>query len=592
MRRAPLPTTRLRAELLEDRNTPSNTATAYLATDLVSDQPGVAPVTDPTLVNAWGISLSQTGGAFWVSSNGKDLSELYGGDVTTKGVTSPISQPFKVAIPGGAPTGQVFNNTGSKTDFMVTDGTNSKTAVFIFASEAGEITGWNPGVGIVAGANPPSKTAEVGFPSSDNAVYKGLALAQVGSANFLYAADFHNDKIDVIDGQFHQVTLGKNGFETFTDPNLPHGYAPFNVAAINGKLYVSYAKQDADQHDDVAGHGHGFIDVFETNGHFDGRLVSRGDLNSPWGMVQAPPGFGEFAGDLLVGNFGDGRIHAYDLMTGKEQGTLSESPGHPLVIDGLWGLAFGNGVSAGDANSLYYAAGPDNEAHGLFGRITANPAGTNPVSAKLVGSDLVITGSRDNDHVEVELAQGGQVVVEAGEQRIGQFDLSALATIRFNGFAGDDVLVVDPRIDVTVIADGGAGDDVLIGGGGNNILLGNAGNDLLVGGPGRDILIGGDGQDALFGRGGDDILIGGRTSHDAKPDELLQILGVWASPTMSYNDRVSAIRSGTGGVPALNSTTVFDDGVRDDLFGGQGQDWFIGQLPDVLHGRQPNEQIN
>src|SRR5262249_55768668 len=152
---------------------------------------------------------------------------------------------------------------------------------------------------------------------------------------------FHNGKIDVLDGGFKQVTLGTNGFESFTDPNLPSGYAPFGIAAINGKLYVSYAKQDADQHDDVAGRGHGFIDIFETNGHFDGRLVSRGGLNSPWGMVLAPSTFGQFGGDLLVGNFGDGRIHAYDPTSGMELGTLSTSRGHPLVIDGLWGLAFG-----------------------------------------------------------------------------------------------------------------------------------------------------------------------------------------------------------------------------------------------------------
>jgi uncharacterized protein (TIGR03118 family) len=586
MRRAPLSSARLRTELLEDRNTPSGNATAFLATDLVADQPGIAPVTDPTLVNPWGIALNPNG-AFWISANGANLSEVYTGDVNG----STIAQPFKVTTPGGDPTGQVFNNTGSKTDFTVTDGTTSGVAAFIFASETGVISAWNPNVGVVNNVRP-SRTAEVGFTSPDNAVYKGLALAQVGSANFLYAADFHNNKIDVIDGQFNQVTLGKNGFETFTDPNLPSGYAPFNVALIGGKLYVSYAKQDADQHDDVAGHGHGFVDVFETNGHFDRRLISRGDLNSPWGMVQATANFGDFSNDLLVGNFGDGRIHAYDLTTGNEVGTLDESPGHPLVIDGLWGLAFGAGRGVGDPNALYFAAGPDNEAHGEFGKITAHPAGTNPVSAVLTGSDLVITGSRDNDHVEVELARGGQVVVEAGGDRIGTFDLSAVGTIHFSGLGGNDVFKVDPRIDVTVIADGGAGNDVLVGGGGNNILLGGPGNDVLVGGPGRDLLIGGDGRDVLFGRGGDDILIGGSTSHDGKPAELLQILTAWTAPGVSYNDRVAAIRSGANGVPKLDSTTVTDDGVRDDLFGGPGQDWFIGQLPDVLHGRQANEQIN
>jgi uncharacterized protein (TIGR03118 family) len=574
----------LRLEALEDRCNPS---TAFLATDLISDQPGVAPVTDPTLVNAWGISFGP-GSPFWVSSNGSDLSEIYGGDVNG----SPITQPFKVAIPHGAPTGQVFNGTGSTTDFTVTDGTNSGTAVFLFASEAGFITGWNPAVGVPPGGRPPSLTAEVGFPAPDGAVYKGLALSKVGAANFLYAADFHNGKIDVIDGTFHKVTLGTNGFETFTDPNLPAGYAPFNVAAINGKLYVSYAKQDDAKHDDVPGHGHGFVDVFETNGHFDGRLISRGDLNSPWAMVLAPSTFGDFGGALLVGNFGDGRINAYDPATGRDLGVLSESPGHPLVIDGLWGLAFGNGRGAGDATSLYYAAGPDHESHGLFGKITANPAGTNPVSVKLTGSDLVITGSRDNDRVEVELSHDGtQIVVEAGDHQIGRFDAAAVGTIHFNGFAGDDVFVVDPGISATVIADGGAGNDILVGGGGNNILLGNAGDDTLIGGAGRDILIGGDGKDRLFGRGNDDILIGGRTDYDANQQALLQILAAW-NTNDSYANRVAAIRSGANGVPKLDSTTVHDDGVRDDLFGGPGLDWFFATGPDVLHDRLPNEQVN
>jgi uncharacterized protein (TIGR03118 family) len=574
---------------LEDRCTPSNTATSYIATDLISDQPGVAPVTDPTLVNAWGISLSPNGGAFWVSANGTDLSQVYGGDF--KG--SPITQPFKVSIPGGEPTGQVFNGTGSTTDFSITDGTNTKPAVFIFASESGMITAWNPNVGIAAGANPPSLTAEVGFAAPDGAVYKGLALGQVNGANFLYATDFHNNKIDVIDGSFHKVTLGTNGFESFTDPNLPAGYAPFNIANIGGKLYVSYAKQDGAAHDDVAGHGHGFIDVFEMNGHFDMRLVSKGDLNSPWGMVQAPAGFGDFSNDLLVGNFGDGLIHAYDPSTGQELGTLSESHGHPLVIDGLWGLAFGNGKTAGDATSLYFAAGPDDEAHGLFGKITANAAGTNPVTVTQTGDDLSITGSRDDDQVFVVMNHSGtKINVIAGGQQIGQFDPTTVGTIHFNGFAGNDLFFVDPQITATVIADGGAGNDILFGGGGNNILIGGTGNDQLIGGTGRDILIGGDGMDKLFGNGNDDILIGGSTAYDADSASLLQILGVWTG-TGSYATRIAALKAGTGGVPALNTTTVTDDGVADLLVGGNGLDWFFGStMTDFFVGKSSVEQVN
>jgi uncharacterized protein (TIGR03118 family) len=581
-RRTSLPTLRLRPgiEQLEDRSNPS---TAYLATDLISDQPGVGLITDPTLINAWGISMSPTS-PFWVSSNGADLSEVYSGDVGG----SALTQPFKVTIPGGAPTGQVFNNTGSATDFTVSDGTNSAAAVFLFASEAGMITGWNPTVG----GSPPSTTAEIGFTAPDGAIYKGLALATNAGSNFLYAADFHNNKIDVIDGSFQKVTLGTGNFESFTDPNLPAGFAPFNIALIGGKLYVSYAKQDATAQDDVAGIGNGFIDVFETNGHFDQRLVSGDRLNSPWGMVQAPASFGDFSNALLVGNFGDGRIFAYDPTTGARLGTLRESPGHPLVIDGLWGLAFGNGVAAGDATSLYYAAGPADETHGLFGKITANAAGTNPVTAILTGGDLTITGSRGDDHVQVSINPlGTMLVVRAGGQRVDRFDLAAVGTIRFNGLAGNDTFFVDPRVSATVVADGGAGNDLLIGGGGNNILLGSTGNDLLFGGASRDILIGGTGQDHLAGGFNDDILVGGSTTHDDDATALLQILDTWTS-SQSYTDRIAAIRAGTGGVPILDSSTVTDDAVADQLFGGQGLDWFFGIAPDVLHGQKSNEQAN
>ena len=601
----PAPRRPLTVQTLEDRSNPS---TAFLATNLISDQPGVARITDPTLVNAWGISLSPTGGAFWISSNHNNLSELYAGDVAGGAIT----QPFKVDIPGGSPTGQVFNGTGSTTDFLVTDGTNTKAAVFIFASEAGQITGWNPGVGVAAGATPPSLTAEAGFAATDGAIYKGLALGQVNGANFLFATDFHNGKIDVIDGQFHKVPLGQDGFESFTDPNLPKGYAPFGIANVGGKLYVSYAKQDADAEDDSGGPHRGFIDVFETNGHFDKRLVSGGDLNSPWGMVQAPAGFGDFANALLVGNFGDGHIHAFDVNSGRELGTLGSSPSHPLVIEGLWGLAFGNGHTAGDANALYFTAGPGGETHGLFGKITANAAGTNPVSVSQTGDDVSITGSRDSDRVFVVpdatgtkinvvagavrmpvMGMGGMMTTTlVGGQRIGQFDAATVGTIHFSGFAGNDLLFVDPRITATVIADGGAGNDVLIGGGGNNILTGGTGDDMLVGGSGRDILIGGDGMDRLFGGGNDNILIGGPTAHDADPAALQQILGVWTG-SGSYATRVAAIRNGTNGVPKLDATTVTDDGVRDRLYGGAGLDWFFGTSPpDMFIGKTSAEQTN
>jgi hypothetical protein len=181
------------------------------------------------------------------------------------------------------------------------------------------------------------------FTAPDGAIYKGVALANNGTGNFLYLADFHNNKIDVLDSQFQPVTLGSNGFGTFTDPGMQAGFAPFNIANINGKLFVSYAKQDANAEDDVAGAGNGFVDVFDPNGTFLGRAFGGGDLNSPWGMVMAPAGFGDFGGALLIGNFGDGLIHAFSTTTWQELGTLSSSPGNPLAVDGLWGLAFGNG---------------------------------------------------------------------------------------------------------------------------------------------------------------------------------------------------------------------------------------------------------
>src|SRR5262245_31372261 len=282
MRAVSRPPFRPRLEQLEDRLTPS---TAYLATDLVSDQPGVARLQDTNLVNAWGVSLSPTGGAFWVSSNEKDISTLYTGDVNGSDIKK---NALEVSIPGGAPTGQVFNTTTG--DFMVTNGTTTAKAVFIFASEAGTVTGWAPTVA-------PNTTAKLGFQATDDAIYKGIALANNGTANFLYVTDFHNGKIDVLDTNYHLIHLDGS----FTDPDLPKGFAPFSIAAINGKLYVSYAKQDADKEDDVAGRGNGFIDVFDTNGHMLQRLVSRGQLNSPWGMVLAPSGFGEFGNALLVG---------------------------------------------------------------------------------------------------------------------------------------------------------------------------------------------------------------------------------------------------------------------------------------------------
>lgn len=336
----------LAAALLVGR--PAAAQSRVVQTNLVSDVAGHAYVTDPQLVNPWGVSASPTG-PFWVSDNHTGLSTLYNG--------AGVKQGLVVTVPGvggaaGSPTGQVFNGTGS---FALPNGGN---AVFLFASEDGTISGWNPagGASAVTAVNP-----------LGGASYKGLAVSGSGAGARLYGANFGQGRVDVFDGSFGLV--GSGGF---VDPNLPAGYAPFNAQTIGNSVYVTYALHGANG-DDVPGAGHGFLDVYGTDGTFQRRLVSGGALNSPWGMAIAPAGFGSFGGDLLVGNFGDGMIHAYDPLTGAAEGALLAADGTPLAIDGLWSLDFGNGGKGGASNALYFTAGPDDEAHGLFGSLTAVP---------------------------------------------------------------------------------------------------------------------------------------------------------------------------------------------------------------------------
>lgn len=330
---------------------------AYQVTNLVADLPGVAAVTDPDLVNPWGISFSPTG-AFWLSDNGTGLTTLYDG--------AGLKQPLIVTVPppvgssdAGTPTGQVFNPTP---DFAISEGGKSGKSFFLFASEDGTLSGWSPGVdflhAIVAVDN-----------SASGAVYKGLALDSVGAKNFLYAANFRAARIDVFDKDFKPVASAG----AFQDKRIPAGYAPFNVQNVAGLLVVTYAKQDAAKHDDVAGPGHGFVDVFLSSGRLLSRLASRGPLDSPWGVALAPAGFGRFSRALLVGNFGDGRINAYSTRDGEYLGQLRGADEKPLAIGGLWGLSFGNGHAAGDINKLYFTAGSGHEQHGLFGSIQATP---------------------------------------------------------------------------------------------------------------------------------------------------------------------------------------------------------------------------
>jgi uncharacterized protein (TIGR03118 family) len=322
---------------------------AIVQENLVSDQPGVATLTDPNLVNAWGMSRGPNS-PVWVSDNGADVSTLYRGDVPG----SPVSiVPLVVSIPGGAPTGQVFNDTSA----FIVPGTGAK-ALFIFIGEDGDLSAWNQAVVPL--------TSAVAVGHTDGAVYKGLALDHSAAGPMLLAANFHDNRIDVFNGSFTlQPDTG-----LFHDGSLPAGYAPFNVAVIGGHVLVSYALQDADAEDDVAGPAHGFVDVYTLDGAFVRRLVSHSVLNSPWGMTIAPATFGQFANDLLIGNFGDGRIHAVDPNTGEVLGTLRGTSGKPLAIDGLWGLLVGD-AAAGGPDAVWFSAGPDDESHGLLGVLRA-----------------------------------------------------------------------------------------------------------------------------------------------------------------------------------------------------------------------------
>jgi uncharacterized protein (TIGR03118 family) len=326
----------------------------YAQRNLLSDQAGVAELRDPSLVNAWGLTFGPTTPA-WVSDNGTDVSTLYSGGVGNGAVTKV---PLTVSIPNGAPTGAVFNN---GTGFVVHSGSSSGSARFLFSSEAGTISGWSMAVPPPA----PSMQAQdaVDVPG---AVFKGLAIADTPTGKQIYASDFHHNEVDVWDESFAPVK--KPG--AFRDPRIPKGFAPFGIQAVGGDIVVTYAKQDADAHDDVAGPGNGFVDIYDTAGTLLRRFASRGPLNSPWGIALAPQGFGAASGALLIGDFGDGRINAYNPVTGHFLGALRGEKGHPLVIDGLWALQFGNGV-IGTPQTLLFTAGPDGEAHGLFGELTA-----------------------------------------------------------------------------------------------------------------------------------------------------------------------------------------------------------------------------
>ncbi len=336
-----------------NNSTMSQTSASYSVTNLVSDNTAAAAATtiDPNLVNPWGIAFGPAD--VWVANNGSQTSTLYDGNGVVFASLPVVNIPVGTGSQPANPTGIVYNGTVS--DFS--------GALFIFDGEGGALAAWSPSGGALT----------VYDNSAGNAVYKGLAIANNGSGNFLYATDFHNNVVQVFNSSFADVTVS-GGF-TFVDPSLPSGYGPFGIQAIGSKIYVTYGEHTVGSDDEVDGAGLGVVDVFDTSGAFVSRLVSNGAssvLNAPWGVAMAPTDFGTFSNDLLVGNFGDGKINAFDPTTGEFKGALQNPNGSDIAVPGLWGIAFGNGAANQPTNVLFFAAGINDEADGLYGRIDYN----------------------------------------------------------------------------------------------------------------------------------------------------------------------------------------------------------------------------
>lgn len=346
------------------QGTPAS-AQGYTQTNLVSNLPGYAAWTDPGLVNPWGFTYSPTS-PFWVSDNGSGLATIY----NSAGI--PSSLIVTVPPPTGsnvvsAPTGQVFNGSN---EFQVAKG---DPAFFIFDTEDGTISAWNPSVNL--------KKAILKVDNSrKKAVYKGLAIGMINGKSYLYAADFGRKKIEVYNGSFERVKGHEEDHDdsplvpdAFQDSKIPDDYAPFNVESANGYLLVAFAQRDHSHFNEVDGPGRGYVDIFTMRGKLIMHLQHGDFLNAPWGMTVAPQAFGPAAGDILVGNFGSGWIACFNPKTGKFVGFLSDNFGAWITIPGIWGIHFGNGHSGGSANSLYFSAGLNDENDGLFGSLTYTP---------------------------------------------------------------------------------------------------------------------------------------------------------------------------------------------------------------------------
>ena len=374
-----------------------SSAQHYSQKNLVSDiaQPnntdGSKVLVDPNLKNPWGITRSSTS-PWWISNNNSGTSTLFDGNGNPISIfPDPAGSAFDdfviVPPPGfapgttSAPTGIVFN--GSPTDFLLNKGTPAgNPAIFIFATEDGTISGWNPADNIPAGGKPPSINVVLEVDNSENgsangAVYKGATSADINGARYLYVTNFRAARVEVYDTNFHRVHFGEDAFD---DESIPAGFAPFNVQNIGGSLFVTYAKQDGPRHDDVPGDGLGYVDIFSPAGKLQGRLQHGPWMNAPWGVVWTPRDFGEFSNTILVGNFGSGWIAAFNGFTREFIGFMKNPDNSLVTIDGLWSLTFGNGGGAGPSTTLYFAAGINGEQDGLFGTLT-------PVKAEQDGDE-------------------------------------------------------------------------------------------------------------------------------------------------------------------------------------------------------------
>ncbi len=332
---------------------PATAIDLFKQRNLVSDGGVPAAHTDPNLVNGWGVAFNPFG-VVWVAAADGMVSTLYDGDGNVQSLVVQIPSPT-MSI-GGNPTGIVFNGSSG---FVTSAGGLSGPSRFLFATEQGVIAAWAPNVDL-------THAIRMVDHSAHGTNYKGLALSAGGQGQLLYATDFHHARVDVFDSSFHPVSLPTGAF---SDPDLPSGFAPFGIQAIGGDIYVTYAKQDADQEDEVAGPGLGYVDVYTPNGQLIRRVASGGSLNAPWGIALAPADFGIYSNALLIGNFGDGRINAFLPTFGIALGPLRDQKFKPIHIDGLWGMQFGNGFANQPVNTLFFAAGPVAETHGLYGRL-------------------------------------------------------------------------------------------------------------------------------------------------------------------------------------------------------------------------------